>query len=449
MRRAGKIAVALAGLMLVSGCFGRAAAPETDMAETDLADVARAADGAVAPNAFAAAPALDSAMEDGTTSALIEGLLNRVSVLQPGPLRDVANAVMAANTRAAEAELRAAMLRSEAKSLNWLPQLGPQVSLTSLGSVVTSLVLNQAIVDHGARRAERDYAQADVEVSAVALAADSNARVLAALELYLAAEAALARAAVSEGGLERMAHFAYIMTERVNAGVSDRADLQVVTQRQDQMLADLAADREAASVALAELSAMADIAVDQMRGMSAIAAPSPTAVALNVMRAQAEGSRAVAGARAARAGYLPGVSVSGDIAEGGNGLGINVGAPNGLSFGAGAAIAAAEAEAEAIQARLGQEQETAAREVAALQGRLVSLRRQEGEARSLADAATANYTLFAAQQSAGQRAVPETVSVFETMIRSERAATGLRYQIAVTELRLAAYMGALVDGERM
>ena len=384
-------------------------------------------------------------MEDGSTSTLIEGLLNRVSVLEPGPMQQVADAVMAANARAAEAELRAAMLRSQAVSLNWLPRLGPNVSLTSLGSVVTSLVLDQAIIDHGTRAAERDFARADVEVAATRLAEDSNARVLTALELYLRAEAARARAAISADGMAEIAHFTWIMTERVNAGVSDRADLQVVTQRRDQLLADLAADREQASTALAELQAMAASPLDAVSGLSGIASPSATALPLTVMRAEAEGRRAVAAARAARAGYLPGLSASGDLT--GDGVGLRIAAPNGVGFGTGAAIAAAEAEAAAIEARLVQEREQAARDIAALQGRLTALRRQEGEAQALARAAADNYTLFAAQQRAGQRSVPETVSVFETRLRAERAAVEIGYEIAVLELRIAARLGALVDGE--
>jgi len=429
----------------LGGCLGQGGddvgraltAPDTPLAAT-----------APAP-AATPVPALDARMEDGTTSPLIEGLLNRVSVLEPGPLAQVADAVMAANTRAAEAELRAAMLRSQAQSLNWLPRLGPGVNLTSLGSIVTSLVVDQAIIDHGARRGQRDHAQADVEVAAVRLATDSNARVLAALELYLRAEAARARAAVSAAAQADMEHFAWIMRERVAAGVTDRADLQMVTQKQDQMQADLAADRESAAVALAELQAMAATPLDNITGLSPIATPSPTAIALTVMQAEAEGRRAVAAARVARAGYLPGLSAGGDIGPGGAGIGLTVSAANGIGPGMGAAMQAEDAEAAAVQARMGQEREQAARDVAALQGRLATLRRQQSETRRLADQAAANYTLFAAQQRAGQRSVPETVGVFETRLRAERAAVDVAYEIAVLESRIAARLGALVDGERM
>ena len=87
------------------------------------------------------ASALDAQMENGSQSALIETLLNRRSVLGAGALAEVANAVLAANSRAAEADLRAAKLRAEARANNWLPSLGPSVSLTSLGAVVSTMVV--------------------------------------------------------------------------------------------------------------------------------------------------------------------------------------------------------------------------------------------------------------------------------------------------------------------
>ena len=88
-------------------------------------------------------------------------------------MRDVANAVMAANSRAAEPDLRAAMLRSQARSMNWLSQLGPQVSVTSLGAVMASVFIEQVLFDNGAKRAERDYARANVEVAAFCLGVSS------------------------------------------------------------------------------------------------------------------------------------------------------------------------------------------------------------------------------------------------------------------------------------
>ncbi|MDO7606444.1 MAG: TolC family protein, partial [Loktanella sp.] len=154
----------------------------------------------------APASALDAEMENGGQSEIIQNLLNRRSVLDNGPFAQVANAVLAANSRAAEADLRAAKLRAEARANNWLPSIGPNVSLTSLGAVVSTMVVEQVLFDNGRKKAERDYAAADVEVAAVTLAQDTNKRVLAGLELYISAQEASARANVNAAAMERMEH---------------------------------------------------------------------------------------------------------------------------------------------------------------------------------------------------------------------------------------------------
>lgn len=436
-RRATGVVAMCAACLILSGCFGR---PDADVSRSDPALMGQAAP----------VPAvLDSQMEDGTRSEVIESLLNRRSVLQEGPMQQVADAVMAANSRAAEADLRAAMLRAQARSMNWLPSIGPQISVTSLGALVTSMLVEQVLFDNGAKRAERDYAKADVEVAAVALAEDSNTRVLDALDLYLSAEAARARAAVNATAMERMAHFTYVMTERVNAGISDRADLQVVQQKQHQMRSDMEADIEAMTAALSELQAMSADPVTEVTGLSALAAPSPNAVALSVLKSAAESSRAMAGARAARAGFLPGISLGGSVGSDGADFGLIAAPPNGVGLGTGASLRAIEAEEAAAAARVGQEREEAERALAALEGRLTALRRQATEAQLLAGQAAENYELFAEQQRAGQRSVSDIVGVFETKVRAERDAVELRYDIVRVELRIAARLGTLVDGEQM
>ena len=88
-------------------------------------------------------------------------------------------------------------------------------------------------------------------------------------------------------------------------------------------------------------------------------------------------------------------------------------------------------------------------DIAALEGRLESLRRQEAEAIRLAQQAAENYNLFAEQQRAGQRGVSEVVGVYETKVRAERTAVGLRYDVVLAELRIAERLGLLVDGDRM
>lgn len=404
------------------------------------------ADTAKAPQDSAA---LRPEMANGERSDLIDALLNRQSVLEEGAYAQVSRAVLAANSRAAEADLRAAMLRDEARDRNWLPTVGPQVSLTSLGSVVSTLVVDQVLFDNGGKKAERAFARADVEVAAVALAQDTNDRVYQALSLFLDAQSARARAGVTRGAMARMERLNYIMSERVSAGIDDRSDLQFVGQKLAQMRSDMASDDEAAQTAMAELSTMSAMPLAGIEGLSEARAPAANAQPLSVMKAEAEARRAVAEARAARAGYLPGATLSGSVGSNGNSMGVNVGAANGLSLGMGADMRALEAQQQAAEARTGQAREDAAREISGLNSQLASLRRQQAEAQGLLDGARANYALFEEQLQAGQRSVPEVVGVFQTRVNAERDLVNLHYDIARIELKLAALHGALVDGERI
>ena len=78
--------------------------------------------------------------------------------------------------------------------------------------------------DNGGRKAERDFAMADVEVAAVALAQDSNARVLTGLELYLDAEAASRPRRRDRDRLWQMERLQYVIVPNGSRRGRDRAD---------------------------------------------------------------------------------------------------------------------------------------------------------------------------------------------------------------------------------
>lgn len=434
-----KATVALSAILTLSGCLDMDAVARSPLSMLGLGG----------DNAAPVTAALDPAMQNGTQSDIINGLLNRRSMLGEGPYTQVANAVLAANSRAAEADLRAAKLRAEARANNWLPTLGPSVSLTSLGAVVTSMVVEQVLFDNGRKKAERDYAAADVEVAAVVLAQDTNDRVLSALELYLSAQASTARANVSQSAMERMRHFEYVMSERVKGGVSSRVDLQIVQQKLSQMQSDMASDFEAAAGAMSELNAMSSTSLSGTTGLSPLTDSNSDVTPLSVMKARAQSDRAVAEATAARAGFLPSLTAGGTLGKNGSGIGLGLGAANGIGFGMGASLRAIDAQKAAAASRVGQVQEDANRSLRALEGELASLQRQGTQAQSLAAQASDNYEIYAAQQREGQRAVPDVVGIFETKVRTEREAVSLKYEVARVQLKIAAIKGALVNGDQI
>lgn len=434
-----KVTAVVGVISTLSGCLGSDAVSRSPLSMLGLGGTKVAPSGA----------ALDPALQNGTQSEIINGLLNRRSMLGAGPYTQVANAVLAANSRAAEADLRAAKLRAEARASNWLPTLGPSVSLTSLGAVVSSMVVEQVLFDNGRKKAERDYAAADVEVAAVVLAQDTNDRVLSALELYLSAQASQARADVNAAAMAKMKHYEYVMSERVKGGVSSRVDLQIVQQKLNQMQSEMASDTEAAAGAMSELNAMSATSLVGTSGLSTLDDTNSDTTPLTVMKARAESDRSVAEATAARAGFLPSLTAVGSLANGGSDFGLNLGSDNGIGFGMGASLKAIDEQKAAAAARVGQVQEDANRSLRAYEGELASLQRQGAQAQSLAGQAAANYDLYAAQQREGQRTVPAVVGIFETKVRTEREAASLKFEIARVQLKIAALKGALVNGDQI
>ncbi|OIQ38050.1 MAG: transporter, partial [Roseobacter sp. MedPE-SW] len=92
--------------------------------------------------------------EGEATSEVISTLLDRRSMLVEGTVyKEVAEAAVAASARASEAELISAKLRAEAESKNWLPSIGPSVSLTDLGDLVAGMLIEQVLFDNGRRKA--------------------------------------------------------------------------------------------------------------------------------------------------------------------------------------------------------------------------------------------------------------------------------------------------------
>ncbi|WP_235930448.1 TolC family protein [Sulfitobacter sediminilitoris] len=382
-------------------------------------------------------------------SVIIQGLMSRRSVLpSDSSFERVATSVLAANSRAAEAELRSARLRSEAASKNWLPKIGPQISLTSLGSLVTNLVVDQVLFDNGRLKGEREFAIADVEVAAVGLAQDTNDRVGTALDLYLTAAEGREKSVLSERSLKDMGHFEYIMSERVRGGVSDRSDLNILRQKLAEIKADRAANAEQASTAIAELNAMSIEPLTALRGVPAFNVSSSAAQPLDVVLAEAEKTRAIAAAKIDRADQLPGLSAGGTVGENSD-FGLRVRSENLLGLGTGASLRAIEATKEAAGRKVSQANEDANRRLRKLEGQIAAKSRQAAEAAGLTAQAKENLDLFQAQYDAGQRQVIDVVSVYETYQRQQHEEVTLKYDALRLQVELARLLGVLADGDEI
>ncbi len=383
-------------------------------------------------------------------SEVIEQLLQRRSLLEQQSIYgSVANAALTASLRSSEAELISAKLRAEARAKNWLPTLGPTISLTDLGDMVAGLLIEQVLFDNGRRKAERAFAAADVEVAAVNLSVDQNTRVETALSLYLLAQRDDEKARFGQKAVSQMHEFERVVIGRVEGGVSDRSDLQVVQSKIAGLRSGAATAREGASTARAELYELTGQDFDEKPQHLSIGTPPEAAGYLDVLLAKSEANRSIAQSTLERAGLLPTVSAAGNITSDGSGAGITAGIGQPLGLGTPAALKAVEASKEVARRQIGEAEEDARRSYARQLQRLTSFRRQEEETRRLAQTSHETYKLFKAQFEAGQRSVIDVINIYEEYVRRELARIEAKYEVIQIQLEMARDQGLLADGDKI
>ena len=388
--------------------------------------------------------------EDAPKSEIMETLLNRNSLLPAGtPYAEVADAALAASARSSEAQLRAAKLRAEAKNKNWLPTLGPSISLSTLGDLVAGILVEQVLFDNGRRKAEREFAAADVQVAAVTLSEDLNTRVESAVGLYIAALRGDEKAALNERALSRMYEFERIVRGRVEGGVSDRADLRVVEGKINDIESARTTAHEAATAARAELKAMTGQEFGTGFAPLNMGTPPSSARHLSVIKAEAEADRSVAQAKIDRAGLLPGLSAQANVTNSGTSGGLTVDADQPFGFGTPAMLKAIEAARETADRQVAEADEAARRSFSRQSQRLSSYRRQETEAAQLARESRETFRLFQAQFKAGQRTVMDVAAIYEQLVQREQAHVDAKYEVILIQLEMARDLGLLADGDKI
>lgn len=383
-------------------------------------------------------------------SPIIASLQQRRSILPPsGPYGQLGAAILAANSGAAAAEFRMAQLKAEAKSKNWLPQLGPSVSLSSLSGMVASLALNQPLIDNGRRKAERDFARADVEVAAVALSVAMNQRVYEGLQYYVQAQRAQAQAAVSSAAVTRLSGFESMMQTRVEGGISDMSEKNVISQRAAEMQATVAADIDSANTALGQLSAMVGRPVTGLSGLDDLAQITTAPVALSVLRRQSEGKRALAGAAMSRADMLPGLTASVEGTQAGVNQGVRLTGLGLLQPGASATMQAIAQTAQVVDAQNADAADAANRRLLTLSGEINTLMGREVQGARVLAQTESNLDLFTEHYKVGRSSLLELVGQYDAFARLKRDQVSLRYEIALRHLEMARDLGLLVDGSQL
>lgn len=432
--RAGRPVAAMALILALSGCLQAPAFLDRFSFGDEAAGVTREA-------------SLVARAEGEQSSEIISTLLARRSLLAAqSSFGKVAQAALDASSRASEAELRSAKLRAQAKSKNWLPTIGPSVSLTSLGDLVAGILLEQVLFDNGHRKAERAFAAADVEVAAVNLSLDMNTRVQTALGLYIAGLRGDEKLALSQRALARMQEFERIVKGRVDGGISDMSDLRVTRARINDIREAATTAQEAATAARAELTAMVGQGFPATPGNLSLASPPPGVRHLAVLLAMAEAERSTAQAGMDRAGLLPQLAAVGNIANSGVTGALSAATKQPLGFGTPDQLKAVEASREAASRQVAEAEEDARRSHSRLAQRLQSYRRQQSETAGLARSSRETFKLFEAQFKAGQRSVMDVVSIYEQLVQREQAHVDAKYEVILIQLEMARDLGLLADG---
>ena len=409
-------------------------------------------DGSLSERLSSARLGLASEQNENTTtpepSAIILSLQSRSSAIRPGTAyATIAAATLASDARVAEAELRAVRLRSAATDKNWMPSIGPAISLTSLGDMVANLVVEAVIFDNGKKKAERAMARAEVEVAAVSLVSDGNERVYEALDLYLTALEGGESQRLSREALLDMRRFRWIMNERVKGGVSDMSDLTIIAQKIAEIESSMKDAQDKRDTALAELSAMTDRDLSDLTGIGALDMSAGNIETLGVVVAKVQSKRDQAAADMERAGNLPSIVAS---ASGGSNDVVGGIRTEGLfDFGRKDRNQALDAEEEALAKRVKETEETSQRKIRSYEAKLTAAQRAYQEAVRLSKQAKSNLDLFQSQYEAGQRQVMDVVGVYETFARQQHTMNTQRFLAAKYEVLIAREYGVLVAGKQL
>jgi adhesin transport system outer membrane protein len=382
------------------------------------------------------------------TSAVIHNLQSRKSVLPPqGPYASVAQSVLAASRGRAEADLRVARLKAQARSSNWLPELSPNISLSSLDNLVTSLVVQQVLFDNGKKKAEREYAAADVEVAAVSYSSEMNERVATGLSHYVGILRAREQGAAAREANIRMKEYDRIMRERVKGGLSDMSEARVISQKYAEMDATVNSDADSAQTALAQLNSMADRDLGGLSGTNSIQVDRSAVESLSVVMAEAQRGRSFAESKIERANHLPGLTAGVEYSnEDHPDYTLNTGVGSLIGFGTKDTLSAIDAGKDSADAAVAEARQDAEIKYVTQERKLIAARAKYARDAEVIAETGGGLALFTEQYKVGRRTLLELVNMYESYAAMERAHIALKYDIALLEIDIARELGLLADG---
>lgn len=411
-------AAALSAMLVLSGCMKPG---EKSTAQGDPLDDASpiVAQLRVAPDALPAGTALDA----------------------------VANHLIAAETRAAEAQLRSAQLKADAQAKAWLPGITPGASLTDMGVLTASLLAEMVLFDNGRFKADKAAARSEVDKAVVELAQDLNDRVYEAAALYLGLREAAGQVAAADRSIARLRDLERIARLRAEGGVADSSDHILIGLKIHDIHTQRDLDQQQASNQRAQLAQMIGTDITALPKEIAVAPLPVDTAALPVLKAEAEADIARAQAKSQKASLFPALTAGAALSQDGvvNGA-LSASTGQKIGFGTGDQMRAYDADAEAAVLKLDETRRDTERALAAKRRQAQTLAAQDGQLASLAGQARQNLKLYQEQFEVGQRGLMDIVTVHETLLGTERKRIAARFEQLRTELDVARLVGALTGG---
>ncbi|TRD16679.1 TolC family protein [Palleronia caenipelagi] len=410
-----------------------------------------APEASAAPEAVSLLPDAKAQKVESETanSEIIDALMARRSVLPSGSSEaQLAEAVIAADMSPAAVELRAAVLRSKARDKNWLPKLDPRISLTGLSVLDGSLLTDLVLFGNGGKKAERNFARADIDVAAVALSQTRNQRIADALSLQNARAEAEEKLAISNAALTRLKEYRRVLAGRVGGGIENPSDLTNLDQIIASLDADAQTERRAAEGASGQLSVLTAGVMASPPNPTGFAVPGFGNDALPVLNAKAEAERARAEADLARASLSPQLSAGASGGAAGVSGGLSTGGSV-MIFGREAQIESIEAQAAAAEGRVQAISEQTERQMQRARDDAASAEGGVRDAKDVAARLAENHRIFDAQFRAGQRKLLEAAKLYVSLTNQRKEAVSLAARAREARIELAREQGVLIDGSRI
>lgn len=379
-------------------------------------------------------------------SSVISALQSRKSIVSGGTAAgQITSATLASNTGSGAAELRLARIKADVEAKNWLPTIGPNISLTSLSSAAASLILDVALFDNGKKRAEREYAVADVEVAAVNLTIEANDRVLQALSHYTDLQRAELEARITGLAITKLEEFDAKARQRVASGYSNVTERAEISQALTEMRVMSGDATQQATQARSQLAQMG-VASLPSSSSPLISLPQQfSAEPLEITLAEAKANRSVAQARIDRSEVLPGLGAS--VAASSSGTSASAGVSgSGLGYGTGAITTALSASQDLARQNVTHARSQSAQSISSLQSEVTRLEARRNGLRIRVVQAREGFELYSTQFVTGGQQLTDVVDAFTGMVNVELEMSRIGYDIDQAKLDLAHAFGVLADG---